>query len=316
MTDSNQFRTVFYGTSEIIKSKLENMTDDIVLSVTDKPFKFLRNLSDVDLIIYEITNKLIDTTLINNIREELEKNSVVLIIINTQNKTSDYLHFGAHDIYDIDFDINDLITRVRFLHMNLSALNIPKREDVHVFKLPFWKRTFDIIASMLILVLLSPVYFIIALLIKIESRGKALIKYPRVGTGYRIFESIYFRTTQSDSHPIGENNPGNNINKTTTIGKILQKTGLDTLPQFLNVLKGDLSIIGNKPLPLSEAELVTTDDLSQRFLAPIGVTGLWKSIDKQTDKHSLKENLKNTENKYAEKITFWIDMKILFRTFF
>lgn len=105
----------------------------------------------------------------------------------------------------------------------------------------------------------------------------------------------------------------------TRIGKFIRKTSIDELPQLVNVILGDMSIVGNRPLPVYEAELLTEDSLSKRFLAPAGITGLW-----QVELRGKGGNMSETErmkldNEYADHFTegsysFWYDIKLILRT--
>ncbi|MCT1524686.1 sugar transferase [Sphingobacterium hotanense] len=104
--------------------------------------------------------------------------------------------------------------------------------------------------------------------------------------------------------------------RVTKVGRILRKYSLDELPQLFNVLIGDMSIVGNRPLPLYEAEMLTTDDSVERFMAPAGITGLWQ-VEKRGDngKLSNKERIA-LDIHYARHYSFLLDLKILFKTFF
>ena len=99
----------------------------------------------------------------------------------------------------------------------------------------------------------------------------------------------------------------------TWISKIIRKTSIDELPQLFNVLKGDMSIVGNRPLPLYEAETLTTDEWAKRFLAPAGITGLWQ-IRKKTNKNMSIEERIHLDINYADKHTFAYDLWILANT--
>lgn len=99
----------------------------------------------------------------------------------------------------------------------------------------------------------------------------------------------------------------------TKVGKIIRNTSIDELPQLINVLKGDMSIVGNRPLPLYEAEQLTSDDWSQRFLAPAGITGLWQ-VEKRGGGEMSEEERKGLDNKYAENFSFWNDIRLILRT--
>ena len=101
----------------------------------------------------------------------------------------------------------------------------------------------------------------------------------------------------------------------TRVGRFIRKYSIDELPQLINVLKGDMSIVGNRPLPLYEAELLTNDAYIDRFMAPSGLTGLWQ-VEKRGDSGKMSaEERKMLDIRYAKEFSFWFDMKIILRTF-
>ncbi len=100
----------------------------------------------------------------------------------------------------------------------------------------------------------------------------------------------------------------------TKVGKIIRNTSIDELPQLINVLKGDMSIVGNRPLPLYEAELLTSDDWSARFLGPAGITGLWQVELRGKGGVMSEEERKRLDNYYAQNYSFWEDIKLILRT--
>ena len=99
----------------------------------------------------------------------------------------------------------------------------------------------------------------------------------------------------------------------TRIGKIIRATSIDEMPQLINVLKGDMSLVGNRPLPLYEAERLTSDEWIERFSAPAGITGLWQ-VSKGKNSAETEEERKQLDITYAKKYNFWLDMKILLLT--
>ncbi|UPZ38790.1 sugar transferase [Sphingobacterium sp. PCS056] len=103
--------------------------------------------------------------------------------------------------------------------------------------------------------------------------------------------------------------------RVTKVGRILRKYSIDELPQLFNTLFGDMSIVGNRPLPLYEAEMLTTDDSVERFMAPAGITGLWQ-VEKRGDNGSMSDQERiNLDIDYAKNYSVWMDVKILFKTF-
>jgi len=146
--------------------------------------------------------------------------------------------------------------------------------------------------------------------------------------GYRIFNFYKFRTMTPDAdlrrtqyvhlnlYPYSEmarffkveNDP-----RITRVGRFLRNTSLDELPQLFNVLRGDMSLVGNRPLPLYEAESLTTDELAKRFMAPAGMTGLWQVKKRGKTDMSSNERL-DLDLNYADKSSLLMDMWIMAHT--
>ncbi len=101
--------------------------------------------------------------------------------------------------------------------------------------------------------------------------------------------------------------------RVTKVGKFIRNTSIDELPQLFNVLKGDMSIVGNRPLPLYEAEQLTSDDWGERFLAPAGITGLWQ-VEKRGKGKMSEEERKALDNEYAKNFSFWNDIRLIMKT--
>lgn len=191
------------------------------------------------------------------------------------------------------------------------------------------KRAFDIIVSATALLFLMPVCMLIALIIKLESRGPIFYISKRAGTGYKIFNFYKFRSMRTGSdaelqklahlNQYGAKSNGSVFFKIkddpriTRFGQFLRNTSLDEIPQLLNVLLGDMSLVGNRPLPLYEAEKLTKDQIAWRFLAPAGITGLWQITKRGKDNMSEDERIA-LDMEYAMKNSFWLDLKILFST--
>ena len=262
--------------------------------------------------------------------------------------------------------LNFIINRQHQFQTALQDKNLIKH-----FHLPLWKRVFDIIFSSIAILCLSPLLLLVAIAIRIESEGPIVYKSKRVGSNYRIFNFLKFRSmytnadkrlkefnnlnqyksdanlenrekTSSEEQQIEtdevilvsddyvipekeyiaqksiekensfvklENDP-----RITKVGHFIRKYSIDELPQLINILKGDMSIVGNRPLPLYEAELLTSDEYIDRFMAPAGLTGLWQ-VEKRGDAGNMSaEERKLLDIQYSKSYSFGMDIKIILKT--
>jgi lipopolysaccharide/colanic/teichoic acid biosynthesis glycosyltransferase len=248
-------------------------------------------------------------------------------------------HMLADDILEIDkAEQNALISKVRFLNKVKSKSvemknNLKENEALVVPPVnihSILKRSFDILVSLTALILLSPLFFLIALAIRIESKGPIFYISKRAGRGYKIFDFYKFRTmfagadlrVQELSHlnQYSESEgkgPSffkiNNDPRVTRVGIFLRNSSLDELPQLMNVLLGDMSLVGNRPLPLYEAATLTTNQCAQRFLAPAGITGLWQIKKRGREDMSIEERI-SLDIDYANKYNFMYDLWIMANT--
>lgn len=281
------------------------------------------------------------------------------------------------EIFEKPLDEDALRTRVPYVvdHYKQEAVNTAAPE----YKLPLIKRLFDIFFSGLALLMLSPLFLIIAILIRWESKGPVFYYSLRVGSGYKVFKFFKFRSmfTGADaklkelSHlnqyaaakattqaPIQEASAVKEIcelceqagttcrsplyadgkviceaiykqqqeskldaafikikddPRITKVGNFIRNTSIDELPQLWNVFIGDMSIVGNRPLPLYEAEKITTDKYALRFMAPAGITGLWQVEKRGRGEMSEDERL-SLDNNYAKNHSFINDIKLILRT--
>lgn len=299
----------------------------------------------------------------------------------TPKESATYLGSGINDTINWSITTTQLRQKIELINRRQELLYTRerKKKEVKRFILPKWKRFFDVVFSSVALVILSPVFLVVAIAIRLESKGPILYKSKRVGTNYHIFDFLKFRSMYvdadkklkelsdqnqyqseststvakqfsmedlgglmfSDDGVVGdsgmlvsddfiipeevfasqqnavEESPFVKIEKdprVTKVGRVLRKYSLDELPQLVNIWKGDMSVVGNRPLPLYEAERLTNDDSIDRFMAPAGLTGLWQ-VEKRGDsgKLSAKER-KELDLRYGKEFSFWMDIKILFKT--
>lgn len=177
----------------------------------------------------------------------------------------------------------------------------------------FFKRFFDIVMSFMGIIMLALPMLIIAIMVKCDSKGPAIFKHERVGRNCKLFKFYKFRSMSTQAPRDCATREIESQAYITKIGKVLRKTSLDELPQLFNILKGNMSFIGPRPVVPSEFELIEARKLTGAYNVRGGLTGLAQisGRDKVTDMQ-FKAELDGT---YAKKITFKKDLRIFLTTF-
>ena len=324
-----------------------------------------------------------------------KKSPSVYVILMTDPMTDEerdvYMKCGINDTIGREATVTELNKKIQLISDRESILFDDERPRYHMlkFKIPVWKRMFDIVFSILAIIITSPIFILTAIAIRLESKGPILFKSKRVGTNYTIFDFLKFRSMYVDAEqrlqelskdhnqytaheqeehktivaPLGdqaeqamfdmgmesemmisdeeimlvgddfvvaesdfskqkeeeinnafikiENDP-----RVTKVGRFIRKYSIDELPQLFNILKGDMSVVGNRPLPLYEAEKLTADKSIDRFMAPAGLTGLWQVEERGKGGTMSAEERKQLDITYGQTYNFMLDMKIILRTFF
>lgn len=301
-----------------------------------------------------------------------------------------YQKCGINDTLSVNASITEINKKIQFIsdRENVMFDSEAPKYKILKFKIPLWKRAFDIFFSLLGIIILSPVFIATAIAIKLESKGPVIFKSKRVGTNYTIFDFLKFRSMYTDAEqrlkeiaktsnqyaldkpegsfvasslPLGDEAEKNvsainmgaemmisddevmlvgddyvvsetefnrekeednnnafvkieNDPRVTKVGKFIRKYSIDELPQLFNILRGDMSIVGNRPLPLYEAEKLTADANIDRFMAPAGLTGLWQVEERGKGGNMSAEERKQLDIYYGRNYNFMMDMKIIFRT--
>jgi lipopolysaccharide/colanic/teichoic acid biosynthesis glycosyltransferase len=190
------------------------------------------------------------------------------------------------------------------------------------------KRIFDIILASVLIIALLPLFLIIALAIKFESKGPIFYNAKRAGRGFKIFRFYKFRTMEVNAdkkidalahlNQYTDNTTAkffkiSNDPRITRVGRFLRNSSLDELPQLFNVIKGDMSLVGNRPLPLYEAATLTTNEFVERFMAPAGITGLWQIKKRGRSDMSTEERI-SLDISYARNSNLLYDLWIMAHT--
>lgn len=193
---------------------------------------------------------------------------------------------------------------------------------------PIWpaymKRAFDVVVAGLLITLLSPIFFLVALLMKLLSPGPVFFVQERVGYNRQPFRMIKFRSMVPNAHLMqselevlneaqGPVFKIKNDPRITPIGRILRKTSLDELPQLFNVLRGDMSLVGPRPLPLRDVEQFGEAYLKRRFSVKPGITCLWQ-VNGRTATHTSFDAWIEQDLEYIDHWSFALDLKILAKT--
>ena len=224
---------------------------------------------------------------------------------------------------------------IRFLSdifdLKIAKSYIDHLDDIHFLTLhsaPIeqWpllvKKSFDVALSFVLLVLLSPLFLLVAILIKLNSKGPVFFTQERVGFNKRRFKLFKFRTMVDNAEKLREkleeqneatgpvfkikNDP-----RLTRVGKWLRRTSVDELPQLINVLKGEMSLVGPRPLPIRDYEGFYHNWHRRRFSVRPGITCLWQVNGRS---HIPFEKWMELDVQYIDNWSLWLDLKILAKT--
>ncbi|MDU6482014.1 MAG: sugar transferase [Paeniclostridium sordellii] len=180
----------------------------------------------------------------------------------------------------------------------VKSLNVQKELEDKKFQL-IMKRIFDITASVVGLVILSPIFILISIFIKLDSRGPVFFRQTRVGLNKKEFKIFKFRTMVNDAEVKGRQITVGNDNRITNVGYFIRKYKIDEFPQLINVLKGEMSLVGPRPEVPSYVELYD-EEQEQVLMVKPGITD-YASIEFRNENEILGNSL-NPEEEYIENI--------------
>ncbi|PIB34644.1 hypothetical protein BFP72_04075 [Reichenbachiella sp. 5M10] len=331
--------SILYLGSEILSNLEKISSDDYTLSGVESARELIRSLHnwtgappEAILIHDTLASQLLPEDVYNIKKKNSFRNITIIVFSNVENqRAKNYAEAIKADEYiHSKIKFSALIPRIKFCK-RLRAAGFSRQDSIlkknKKYKMYFLKRFFDITVSSSILLLSSPIMVLTAIIIKLESKGPVFYISKRAGTNYQVFDFYKFRSMnqgadkqlESLKQSSNQYQDGNQFVKikddprVTKFGNFIRNTSIDELPQLINVLKGDMSIVGNRPLPLYEAQLLTTDDHAERFLGPAGITGLWQTMKRGKDNMSSEERIM-LDRIYVRKNSLFFDFKLMLLT--
>lgn len=376
---------IYIGNKRVIIDHLSKVTGGMFVAVSSpqkaaKVIDGIRERYNISILYEQTDTTEADCIELSYLRKRYPRVYITLIteVLKPENRKA-YLQAGVNNTLPPHAEEDSIQSMNAYLRARkdskLKEFSETHRKVLNTFRLPMWKRTFDILFAGTAVIILSPLLIGTAIAVRTESKGKVIYKSQRVGSNYQIFNFLKFRSMytnadkrlkelnalnqyqieeveSSDEDPeirfddlVGTPDEEENLlisddfviseedfikkkektqqnafvkiendPRVTRVGRFIRKYSIDELPQLFNILKGDMSIVGNRPLPLYEAELLTSDAYIDRFMAPAGLTGLWQ-VEKRGGAGKLSaEERKQLDIKYARDFSFWLDMKIIFKT--
>jgi exopolysaccharide biosynthesis polyprenyl glycosylphosphotransferase len=254
----------------------------------------------------------------NNVVDEI---AIFLPVRSFYQRSAEIAQLARHHgiLVRLDIDIFDL----KFAHHGAEATGgvpqiVADSNDIDGRQL-LMKRIFDVIGSLTLLIVLSPLFLIVAILIKMTSSGTVFFKQLRVGLNKRQFTMYKFRSMVPAAESIQEklehlnemtgpmfkikNDP-----RITPLGRVMRRTSIDELPQLFNVLKGDMSLVGPRAIPLRDYQLFSEDWHRRRFSVSPGMTCLWQVCGRSSIPF---EQWMVLDMQYIDRWSLWLDLKIL-----
>ena len=376
---------IYIGNKRVIIDHLSKVTGGMFVAVSSpqkaaKVIDGIRDRYNISILYEQTESPEADCFELSYLRKRYPRVYITLVteVLKPENRKA-YLQAGVNNTLPPHAEEESIQRMNVYLRARkdskLKEFSETHRKVLNTFRLPMWKRTFDILFAGTAVIILSPLLIGTAIAVRAESKGRVIYKSQRVGSNYQIFNFLKFRSMYtnadkrlkelnalnqyqieevensdegpeirfddlsgtpdeeenlliSDDFVISEEDFIKKKEKTkqntfvkiendprvTRVGRFIRKYSIDELPQLFNILKGDMSIVGNRPLPLYDAELLTSDAYIDRFMAPAGLTGLWQ-VEKRGGAGKMSaEERKQLDIKYARDFSFWLDMKIIFKT--
>jgi exopolysaccharide biosynthesis polyprenyl glycosylphosphotransferase len=312
-------KVLIYGAGELGRALFRIITNSPKLRLD--PIGFIDdNPNKKDYVCYQSGFNSSECIRVLGTREDIERlkdaydvDEVYVAISNIDNvKLIEILEFLKERNIRISFVPN--LYRVFVHNVRLNKLGelpvVIEEEEIEPVYLKF-KRYLDLFLVLIAFILLGPVFLIIALVIKLDSKGPAIFIQDRAGKDGRIFKLYKFRTMYNDTNPYAVNPIDPDDPRITSVGSFLRKTSLDEIPQIFNILKGEMSFVGPRPeMPFIVQQY---DELHKERLKVIpGITGLWQLSGDR--KKSIHENM-DYDLYYKKHVSFFLDLAILIETF-
>jgi len=344
----NSFNTIYIGKNNRLRSSIGlGSSNTVTVSKYSDATEYLESVSNVSIkqhaIFIDLPLTVSELENFNLYLKSNKKYSKIPVFYNStclqQNMPLFLKHLGLIDSFfdfsNHQFNIRQMTMgtykekrKIEWLNVKDIRTGIRNKDGLRTFSFEL-KKFFDMFIALLIILTLLPLFILIAIAIRLESKGPIFYSSPRAGRGYKIFKFYKFRSMVVDAdkkikdlahlnqYNVNDKGPAffklSNDPRVTKVGKFLRNTSLDEIPQLFNVLKGDMSLVGNRPLPLYEAETLTTNQFVERFSAPAGMTGLWQ-VKKRGKADMSTEERMELDIIYARKASPLFDLYLLLLT--
>ncbi|EGJ29154.1 MULTISPECIES: sugar transferase [Moorena] len=302
----------------------------LIICSPDQQQKAIQLLGNEDCygIIKFFDVNLLDKSNISDFIKEISALEVAEVFVCSWNKVKDYMFF-YWSLRNAGITLRILCTELGPIYQNLEMSSIASVPTIRfspplITGIDFWaKRCFDFVLSVLVMIVLLPLFVSISVLVKLDSPGPIFYKQERVGLHNKRFKAWKFRSMFVDADQRLKDLEARNEMKDgvlfkikddpriTKVGKFIRRYSLDELPQLFNVLFGEMSLVGPRPLPIRDVNKFSEQHFIRHAVLP-GITGLWQ-VSGRSDITSFEEVVR-LDTFYMENWSLWLDLKILVKT--
>ena len=306
---------IMYEIAAFVYKQLYPSRDTVIIYADSAYDKDVARKFEVRKDRYTIKSVVKETEGVEKIKAEIDKYSTVIIgaiDLYLRNEIIDYCYSHGKRIFVLP-SINDIVLRsAHITQINDSIMHLVKDRTLSLEQLMI-KRAFDIAFSLFVLLVSSPILLIVALCIKLYDGGPIFFKQKRLTRNKETFEIIKFRSMIVDAEKNGAQFTTNHDDRITPIGKFIRATRIDEIPQFINVLRGDMSVVGPRAERVENYDLYSKlmPEFYYRTKVKAGITGYAQIYGRYNTSHEDKARM---DVYYIETYSFWNDLQLILST--